>query len=91
MVVEKEERPGESISSLFMELASETRFAILMSLSKKPARLSSLSRELNTTAQDIFRNLNRMTEEGLVRKSDGEFSITEYGSMVVIRCRTFRF
>jgi predicted transcriptional regulator len=87
----KEERPGESISSLFMELASETRFAILMSLSKKPARLSSLSRELNTTAQDIFRNLNRMAEEGLVRKTDVEFSITEYGSMVVNHVPYFSF
>jgi predicted transcriptional regulator len=88
---EKEQLAGQSISSLFMELASETRFSILMSLSKKSARLSSLSRELNTTAQDIFRNLNRMAEEGLVRKTDGEFSITDYGAMVVKQVPYFSF
>jgi predicted transcriptional regulator len=81
----------QSVSDLFMELASETRFSILMSLSKHPARLSSLSRELDTTAQDVFRNLNRMAKEGLVRKSDGEFSITEYGSLVVNQVPYFAF
>ena len=87
MVAEKD----EPISNLFMELASETRFSILLSLSKHPARLSSLSRELDTTAQDVFRNLNRMAKEGLVKKSDGEFSITEYGSMVVNQVPYFAF
>jgi predicted transcriptional regulator len=87
----KEERAGDSISSLFMELASETRFSLLLSLSKRPGRLSSLSRELDTSAQDVFRNLNRMAEEGLVRKSDGEFSITEYGLMVVNQVPYFSF
>jgi predicted transcriptional regulator len=81
----------ELISNLFMELASETRFSILMSLSKHPARLSSLSRELDTTAQDVFRNLNRMAKEGLVKKTDSEFSITEYGSLVVNQVPYFAF
>lgn len=85
------EDESESVASLFMELASETRFAILMSLSKRPSRLSSLSRELDTSAQDVFRNLNRMAEEGLVKKSDGEFSITDYGAMVVNQVPYFAF
>jgi len=88
---EKGEKASQSVSSLFMELASETRFAILMSLSRHPARLTSLSRELDTTAQDVFRNLNRMAEEGLVKKGDGEFSITEYGAMVVNQLPYFSF
>jgi predicted transcriptional regulator len=87
----KDDETDPSISNLFMELASETRFAILMSLSKKPSRLSPLSRELNTTAQDVFRNLNRMAEEGLVRKADGEFSITDYGTMVAKQVPYFSF
>ncbi len=74
-----------------MELASETRLSILMSLYKKPSRLSSLSRELNTTVQDVYRNLNRMTGEGLVTKGDGMFSITEYGMMVVNQVPYFTF
>lgn len=89
-----DEKAGEldaSLSSLFMELASETRFLILSSLAKKASRLSSLSRELNTTAQDVFRNLNRMSKEGLVKKSDGEFTITEYGAMVAGQLPYFEF
>lgn len=85
----QEEDP--ELPNLFMELASGTRFSILMSLSRKPTRLSSLSRELDTTAQDIFRNLNRMAKEGLVRKADGEFFITEYGMMVVKQFAYFAF
>ncbi len=83
--------PSSLISSLFMELASETRFAILMSLYKKPAKLSSLSRELDTTVQDIYRNLNRMAREGLVAKGDGVFRITEYGMMIVSQVPYFTF
>lgn len=70
-------------SELFMELASETRFSILSSLSRKPAKLSSLSRELDTTVQDVHRNLNRLVQEGLVKRLDGTFYATEYGMIVM--------
>jgi predicted transcriptional regulator len=72
------------ISELFMELASETRFSILTSLNNKPAKLSSLSRELGTTTvQDVYRNLNRLMREGLVKRADGVFDVTEYGKVVM--------
>jgi predicted transcriptional regulator len=70
-------------AELFMELASETRLSILASLHKKPVKLSSLSRNLNITVQDVYRNLNRLMEEGLVRRSDGIFYLTEYGIVVM--------
>jgi predicted transcriptional regulator len=70
-------------SELFMELAGETRFSILASLNKKPAKLSSLSRELNITVQDAYRNLNRLMQEGLVRRADGIFYTTQYGMIVM--------
>ncbi len=70
-------------SELFMELASETRFSILASLSKKPSKLSSLSRELDVTVQDVHRNLNRLMQEGLVKRFDGTFYATEYGRIVM--------
>jgi len=38
-------------SELFMELASETRLSILAYLNDRPAKLSSISREVNTTVQ----------------------------------------
>jgi predicted transcriptional regulator len=54
------------------------------SLNGRPSKLSSLSRELNTTVQDVYRNLNRLAEEGLVRRgTDGMFNLTEYGMIVM--------
>jgi predicted transcriptional regulator len=70
-------------AELFMELASETRLSILASVHKRPAKLSTLSRDLNITVQDVYRNLNRLMEEGLVRRSDGIFYLTEYGIVLM--------
>jgi predicted transcriptional regulator len=50
------------ISEISRELASETRCSILISLDKKPAKLSSLARELNITAQKASKNINRLAE-----------------------------
>jgi predicted transcriptional regulator len=70
-------------AELFMQLASETRLSILASVHKRPAKLSTLSRDLNITVQDVYRNLNRLMEEGLVRRSDGIFYLTEYGIVLM--------
>jgi molybdate transport repressor ModE-like protein len=80
---------ASTVSELFTELASETRCAILISLYKKPLRISSLARELEITAQDAFRNINRLLESGLVRRSGGgqagggAFQLTELGRLVI--------
>jgi predicted transcriptional regulator len=76
-------------AELFMELASETRLSILASIYEKPAKLSSLSRDLNITVQDVYRNLNRLMEEGLVRRSDGVFYLTEYGIVLMKQIKGF--
>lgn len=55
-------------STLFMELASEARFSILVSINNKPAKLSTIARQTDTTVQEVSRNLNRLIEEGLVGK-----------------------
>ena len=79
-------------SELFIELASETRLSILASLNERPAKLSSLSRDVNTSIQDVYRNLNRLVEEGLVKRStDSMFLLTEYGMMVVKQIPDFMF
>jgi predicted transcriptional regulator len=83
--MEKVSSSDDSLAAaeLFMQLASETRLSILASVHKKPAKLSSLSRDLNITVQDVYRNLNRLMEEGLVRRLDGVFYLTEYGIVVM--------
>ncbi len=79
-------------SELFMELASETRLSILASLKERPSKLSSLSREVNTTVQDVYRNLNRLVEEGLVKRgTDSTFHLTEYGMIVMKQIPDFMF
>jgi molybdate transport repressor ModE-like protein len=81
---------ASTVSELFTELASGTRCAILISFDKKTSRISSLARELEITAQDAFRNINRLLETGLVRRSGGggqagggAFQLTELGRLVI--------
>ena len=74
------------VSEVFSELASETRCSILISLDKKPAKLSSIARELDITSQDAFRNINRLLDAGLVRRGGGDedggsFQLTELGRL----------
>ncbi len=79
-------------SGLFMELAREDRLLILLSLKKKPSKLSTLARDTFSTAQEVSRNLDRLIGEGLVRKeADGLFYVTEYGTMVLLQAPYFTF
>jgi predicted transcriptional regulator len=83
------------ISEISSELASETRCSILISLQNKPAKLSSLARELDITVQEAFRNINRLMEASLVKRgsrgyildssnsdNSGVFHLTELGRLV---------
>jgi predicted transcriptional regulator len=78
-------------SDLFTELGSEIRCSVLMSLSKGPAKLSSLARQLDITAQHAHQNLNRLCNAGLVERCDGTFQITEFGRMVTGQIPYFLF
>jgi predicted transcriptional regulator len=78
-------------SELFLELASELRCSILISVSRNPAKLSYLARELDATVQDIHRNVNRLMVAGLVRREDGKIHLTEYGRLVTKQIAYFIF
>lgn len=84
---------GEILADLFMELASELRCSILISLSRNPTKLSSLAKALGTTAQDVYRNVNRLTDTGLVKRrgEDGKIHLTEYGRLVIKQIPYFVF
>ena len=77
------------VSEIFTELASETRCSILISLDKRSAKLSLVARELDITAQDAFRNINRLLDAGLVRRGGGgegdgvSFQLTELGRLAI--------
>jgi predicted transcriptional regulator len=77
-------------SELFMELASESRLSILMTLKDRHSKLSTLARTHSTSVQDVFRNMNRLTKEGLVKKdADGLFCLSEYGIMTLLQILIF--
>ena len=78
-------------SELFLELASELRCSILISVSRNLAKLSYLARELDATVQDIHRNVNRLMVAGLVRREDGKIHLTEYGRLVTKQIAYFTF
>jgi predicted transcriptional regulator len=84
---------GEILASeLFMELASELRCSILISVSGNPAKLSYLARELDATVQDIHRNVNRLMVAGLIRRrEDGKIHLTQYGRLVTKQIAYFIF
>jgi predicted transcriptional regulator len=62
-----------------------------MLLDKKPSRVSSIARELEITAQEVFRNINRLYDSGFVKRGDdlsgdgggGAFQLTELGRLLV--------
>jgi predicted transcriptional regulator len=78
--LEKDER----VAALFFELASESRLSILRELEEDNLRMQEIARRLDVTATEAFRQLQRLTEVGLVRREpDGAFDITEYGRLVL--------
>lgn len=78
-------------TDLFMELASETRCAIIGSVARKPAKLSTLARELGVTVQDVHRNTNRLVGAGLLDRRDGAFYLSEFGRAVAAQLPYFAF
>ncbi len=81
----------EGAADLFMEIAGHTRRSMLESLARRPARMSTLARELGVTVQDVHRNANRMAEAGLVERKDGTLCLTESGKMIARQIGYFLF
>ena len=68
---------GDDFHSVFFELAGDVRLYMLMKLSSKPYRLSQMADDLNTTMQESHRNINRLIDSGLVKKTgEGDLLLT---------------
>jgi len=86
------EEQSNSLSEVFMELAGESRYSILMMLEEKKWRSAKLAKELNLTIQETHRNTVRLAGAGLIKKdSDGSFSLTPYGRILVSQLTPFGF
>ncbi|MCW4000217.1 MAG: ArsR family transcriptional regulator [Candidatus Bathyarchaeota archaeon] len=72
------------IERLFYELASESRLSILEALKEKDCKMNDLSRNLDLSTTETFRQLQRLSEASLARKQpEGTYAITEYGKLVL--------
>ncbi len=78
--------------SVFFELAGDLRLCMLTKLSAKPCRLSQMANDLNATLQESHRNINRLIDSGLVKKTgEGDFLLTPYGEIIVNLIPNFNF
>lgn len=77
---------------LFMELASKTRCQILLMLKEKPTRTNKIAQILGLSVQETHRNTSRLVETKIITKdSEGLFSLTEYGRLVVEQIKFYQF
>lgn len=82
----------ENLEKLFFELASENRLTILHMLNEYNLKMQEIANRLNVTATEVFRQLQRLTEVSLVeRLSDGSFTITMYGRLVLHLSSSYDF
>ncbi len=72
------------VEKLFYELASGSRLSILLELKVRDWKMNDLSRKLDLTTTETFRQLQRLSEASLVKKQpEGTYAITEYGKIVL--------
>ena len=75
---------SEKIASDFLEIASEQRLNILMSLSKENLTISKLAKLLDATNPEIHRNVGRLSKNGFIAKTpDGNYELTTFGQVVL--------
>jgi predicted transcriptional regulator len=74
----------QGIEKLFFELASESRLSILRKLDRENLKLTDISRGLDITPTETFRQLQRLTDIMLVAKlPEGSYGITRVGKLIV--------
>ena len=82
----------EHTEQTFIELASEQRLSILLKLIEQDTKLSQLAKDLSVTMQEVHRNVNRLMEVGLIKKSsEGMFSLTTFGNTIMKQIPAYDF
>ena len=82
----------EKTHDLFFELSNEYRVSILQALAEKPGRITAIANEIGINNQECSRHMNRMTGDGLIRKSeDGSYHLTPYGGAILRLMPAYEF
>ena len=72
----------DALCDLLFELSNEDRLKILFELEKGPKNLVKIAKELDSTTQGTSRNIARLVETSIIRRNpDGEYELTQYGSV----------
>lgn len=81
-----------SLSEIFMELAGESRYSILLMLNEKNFKSSQLAKKLDLTIQETHRNTVRLVDTHLIKKEpDGLFALTSFGKLLVSQLNSISF
>jgi predicted transcriptional regulator len=76
----------------FLELASQQRLRIMLSLLNKPSKPSIIRKELNVTIQEISRNFDRLMKTGfLVKNSEGYYDLSTFGKTLCLQIPSIVF
>jgi predicted transcriptional regulator len=72
----------ERLCDLLFEVSNEVRLTILQQLEEGPSNISRLSKELDISNQECSRHVSRLVDAELAeRDSEGQYGLTEYGSL----------
>jgi predicted transcriptional regulator len=82
----------EHLAELLFILASIDRLTLLSEIAIEKRRLSQLTAKLSATPQETSKHLTRLRDAKLIEKdSDGFFSLTAFGKIIVNLVPSFRF
>lgn len=77
---------------VFIELANELRYSILLRLHKNRCKQAQLAKDLNMSLQESHRQFERLTDAGLLKKdSEGSWYLSPYGKIIVEQLPFFHF
>ncbi|MDF1540833.1 MAG: ArsR family transcriptional regulator, partial [Candidatus Thorarchaeota archaeon] len=74
----------DGIEKMFFELASANRLGILNELKTSTHKMQSIARKLNVSPTEALRQLQRLSDAGLVhRQPDGAYATSHFGKLVL--------
>jgi len=93
VIAEMELMENESgVERLFFDLSSESRLGILRKLQKTNLKMQEVTKALDLTTTETFRQLQRLSESKLIQKqSDGKYNLTPYGNLALTMVSTMDF
>lgn len=82
----------ENFYDLLFELSNEDRHKILLQLNMEEMTVTSLSKKLSLSKQEVSRHISRLSNAELTRKQpDGSYYITHYGKLALKQLDGFDF